>query len=489
MTDRDLFGEYNSSKLEDCRRKRDSLQKRFEELNTRINEATDFEQEKKYERRKERTFVEIDQVSQEIQALEQAQRRQIAQQKNQELIEIVSGDDSLQAVIQQAYQTTVVHWPTDVPQRLTKPSDMVRELMRIGSGEAGYSALEEFVAYLIHDVESLELIASLTQWGEQYYPQRNWLDLYADIQQKQTERVRVFQPAILIKLRLDEEKTTQSNSNEPHYRIEAWLIENVETYQQQGKQRTGYHSLSTVGSPLEQPFLLEHLNDENIQPLLDQWLRQTRQLLMGCEEDPQFYVFLPKALLHLEVDYWALDLRNRPSRLGQVYPVVLCCSDRLESIYPVKNWHKFWRKYQICLERSAHEVFIEASDRDIDSLIDDLEELSETLDDETDNDQIDNVIGLKIIHAPCPPRSEELFEELLVSGLPLAIWGRCDEVNITNAAELDTILKASCLGNLHQTIQRKRRESRRQANTSSCHIGHHLSLLQDSPTLIPPKSA
>lgn len=58
-------------KLKDRRRKLDSLQKRLEELNARIDEAVDFEIKESLERRKERIFAEIDQVSQEIRALEQ----------------------------------------------------------------------------------------------------------------------------------------------------------------------------------------------------------------------------------------------------------------------------------------------------------------------------------------------------------------------------------------------------------------------------------
>ncbi|MEO1792810.1 MAG: hypothetical protein AAFR25_11370 [Cyanobacteria bacterium J06629_19] len=76
---------------------------------------------------------------------------------------------------------------------------------------------------------------------------------------------------------------------------------------------------------------------------------------------------------------------------------------------------------------------------------------------------------------------------LLQVGMPLAIWGRQDLVQVTNEAELDRVLNTCCLENLPGTVKNERRSARKKAEDS--HVGHHLSLLWDDPHLVPPRSA
>lgn len=57
-------------KLEDRRRKLAKLEERIEKINKKIEEGVDFEDEEKYETRKENIFKEIDLISKDIQGLE-----------------------------------------------------------------------------------------------------------------------------------------------------------------------------------------------------------------------------------------------------------------------------------------------------------------------------------------------------------------------------------------------------------------------------------
>lgn len=415
---------------------------------------------------------EIDQVSRQIADLRQQAQNQTVAARDSSLVGILEahGDES---TIRQAYQTTIAHWSADVDTTATTPEQILKELKRI-SANADYSALEEFIAHLRATTDRDRLLTALNTWGQQYYPQRNWSDLSEQIRQTFEVKLETAQPAILIQMSLAEEETTQSSDNTLHYRLKAWLIEDVERYQQH---RKGYHRLIEPDTSAAKPFVLDKL-EAKIQPLLSQWL--SHPVLASCNQDPEFYAFLPKDRLDLNPDYWPLDDSGR-RRLGQIYSVVLCCIDRIDGPYPKGTWRKLWKRHQDCHEQTAHGLFIDGSDRDIDALIDGLEATA----------TIDNAIGLKVTSAPCAPNADELFEELLMSGLPVAIWGRCDETKttISIASELDGILRAASLCELSQSVHGMRRRARRTTNTPDCYIGHHLSLLRDNPTLIPPKSA
>lgn len=469
MGERNLKLEYWQERLE-------VLNQRITELKLEIGATVDSTFRKGLENKLMVALDEIDQVEATISNIWEISQHKEVQVQTDELIDILQRHNSQIEEMRRAYQTTVSHWPTDVPQEVETAISMIKELKRIGSS-ADYSALEEFVAHLVSDTNSTKLISALNHWGQHYYPDRSWAALHVQIQQAFEPKSENFQPAILIRIHLAEEATTQAD-NTPHYQLEAWLIEDIETYQTQGNRRTGYHTLVSADTPAALPFVLEAL-EAKMQPLLNQWLSQAKQILSGCKNDPEFHVFLPKSLLHLTVDYWPLDDRQRPKRLGQLHRVVMCCADRLDGPYPIGPWRSLWDRHQTCLDQIAGDVFVDGSEQDLDTLIEVLEDAV------ADN----AIVGLKVTTAPRLPAAEELFEELLISGLPLAIWGRCEEAGIAIAAELDTILRTDSLIKLPQTVQEKRREARKPKNSVDRHIGHHLSLLRDNPTLIPPKSA
>lgn len=471
MTERNLQIEYWQGRLQD-------LQQQCKTVQQEISATVDPVAEQKLENRLMQLFESMQQVEEQLQSAQLAAQNQQTQAGVESLVRLLEAHFQQQAAMRQAYETTVSHWRADVSPTADTPEVMVRELRRISPTDS-HSALEEFVAELIGTSPSGEMVGGLNSWGKQYYPQRSWSALRTQIGQAVSAQVQHYQPAVLIRLRLAEEATTQS-ANTPHYQLEAWLVEDTHTYQQLGHYRTGYSSLIAPGTPSAAPFTLDQL-EAKMGPLLTLWLQETRQRLVSCQNDPEFYVFLPKALLPLSVDYWPLDQHSRrPKRLGHFYRVMVCCTERLEGPYPSGPWRRLWEKHQSRLDQLAYGGFVEGSDQDLDALMEVLDDASEA-----------GMVGLKLTAAPRLPEAEELFEELLLSGLPLAIWGRCQpaEGSLSVVEELDAILKANRLGELPRSVQRKRQQARRSDNSPERHIGHHLSLLCDNPSLIPPRRA
>jgi hypothetical protein len=82
-------------------------------------------------------------------------------------------------------------------------------------------------------------------------------------------------------------------------------------------------------------------------------------------------------------------------------------------------------------------------------------------------------------------QQRQVFELLLATGIPIALWTRHQKFNCESdlANYIDQELKL-------QELPTKIKDCRLDAygEDYDCHIGHHLSLLWDDPDLIPPKS-
>jgi hypothetical protein len=387
-------------------------------------------------------------------------------------------------LIKAAYQATMNHRKAP-PRDVSEPAAYVQELGLISSGRLPYTALEEFIVRLFRQTEETGLVQALINWGRQYYPERDWLDLSTDLEQSTRTNLR---PAILIRLTPAEEATTQAG-NQPHYQLRAWLVEDMDTYR---RSKGGCHALIPEDRPEAKLFaapadLTQFVArmEAQLQVQLDQLLnRFIEEANRRCEEsqvNPEFHIFLPKALMALAVDQWPLDDHTR---LGHDYRVVVRCFERYSSAYRKGPcWRRLWAQYQQCLSNPSHPQFI-AWDGQLETLREVLFEAEET---EPDPNRA-TVLGLHCTTAP-PPDGRAVFDELLrVGGLPLVLWGRCQVPTICNQTCLEKLLQAT-LADLPQQVDQQRREARRAANPADRHIGHHLFLLRDDPTLTPPKRA
>jgi hypothetical protein len=393
------------------------------------------------------------------------------------LIDLLKNYTDQFEAIAQAYKQTVSHWSVAIRSNVQTVDDIITELEKLPPKQ--YSARQEFIAHLIQQSSDLSLTNDLKQWWVQYSPEIDWLQLHTEIEAAQDKRLENAQPAILITIARSDEASTQAQDDETYYQFNAWLIEDIQTYQQQ---KTGYHSLLAIDSPNAQPCLLEHLI-QTIPQLLNTLISEQNQLCNKCKNDPQIHVFLPLELMHLGVDVWSLspEPTRRPKYLGHDYLVVIRCANRYDSSYRKSpSWRKLWDRHQSLLRELAHDVFVPGHDQDLDNLMDTLEEAAQP------NVEDGKIVGLHVTQEPID--IQELCYELLDSGLPLAIWSRENLAESGHETQLVDLLKADCLEQLPHTVKTKRRETRRN-NPPDRHIGHHLSLLWDDPNLVPPKSA
>jgi hypothetical protein len=428
----------------------------------------------------ERELLELQKHEQQDELQRRFQlKKQAVQVALDALINILGTDESQLQLIIQAYKKTAAYWPVKINSDAKTVDSIIYELEKITQGKSPYTAQEEFIAHLFSIISDVSLISGLNQWTDQYRNGREWLQLHTEIQSAQQKWLEIAQFAILIKITRSDEASTQNQFGETLYQMNAWLIEDIKTYE---NQQRGIHSLIATGSSEAAPCILETLL-QKIPDLVQHFIKQQKSLCPNRTIYPEIHVFLPLELMHLAVDFWQCNPRStkRPAYLGHDHVVVLHCANRYDATYNKDvYWRRIWdNQYQLLLKTSAKDVFISGHDDDLESLIDQLDDVVEG-----DDKQI---VGLHLTQAPID--TEAMCYELLDSGLPLAIWPRENLLNNAHAVDLPALLAACCLENLPHDVQQKRHETRRSKNTPDNHIGHHLSLLWDNPHLVPPKSA
>jgi hypothetical protein len=465
-----------NSKLESLQSQLTVLENKYQKVKSEIDAVlpADILTKDALENRLELTLNEMTEVEKKIWAEEKNWKDLLARRKFDRLVEILQLSETWET-IKQIYQNTIIHWHMNVKQNVDDVRSIVTELNKIPQGSLSYSALDELIANLFNEITDVAVIEYLKEWGWKYRPEINWVILYEQIQQSQDKRLEKAQPAILITIARNDEKSTQSPENETYYQLESWLIEDIDTYQ---SKKTGFQSLLIADSPDATACLLEELLQKTTS-LLDQFLQQQRDHCQGCENYPQIHVFLPLELIHLDVDVWLLANSRRPKYLGHDHLVFIHCANRYSGTYSkAPSWKKLWKRHQDLLREAAQKVFVSGHDQDLDQLI-------EVLDDAVQDNR--PFVGLQVTDAPVD--TENLVYELLDSGLPIAIWSRRDLSRSEHRIQVSALLADCCLETVPSKVKDKRFETRQSQNTEANHIGHHLSLLWDDPNFCPPKSA
>ena len=397
--DRDIVLEHLENMLQ-------NLEQDYETESVNLSEELSGSTQNKIKRKLENISKNIYKYEQDIAAhLQRKQIQSVESSINAMMTLLKSYEEQLESMLQ-AYAQTIAHWPVSVRADVHSIDEIIQELTRIAPSQSAYTALDEFIACLIHGASDPILTTALNNWGQQYQAGSNWLQLYDDIQSNQDTRLEDAQPAILITIARSDEASTQSQIEEKYYELNAWLIEDIETYK---AQKTGYHALVLTGSSEAEPCLIEVLL-QKITDLLTYFLSENNRICEHCLNEPQVHVFLPLELMHLGIDGWLLTSADseRPELLGQNHRVMVRCSNRYERTY-TKNarWKKRWKLYQSQLKVSAKDAFILGNDEDI-------EELQDILD-ETVQDDHSKIVGLHVTKSPV--ETKDLVYEILDSGV------------------------------------------------------------------------
>jgi ankyrin repeat protein len=451
-------------KLEYFQSERSELEKQIDIVQAEIRATIDVTIKNQHKNRLDLLFTQIEQIDQEIESL----KGSLEQQKIHRLIEILqSGNSQLQTdTLRGAYLKVLRHRAWKTKYNPTVLDEIVTHLLQIPKGQFDHEALEEFVAYLVRNLQEVDLITDLQSWGEQQLGRR-WAILLQQIDQQQIQEVQQAQPALLVALNRGDEASTQSQSD-TYYQIKAWLIHNTQNYQ---VDQRGISPIIIAGMTGDETYVQSNLPYE-LPKLISQFLTESSHLF---DSEPELHICLPTELMNHDVDLWQLD-DDGPVKplLGRRYKVVLRCTERWSRSYrQEKMWKQKWDRHKSLLEEIACDAFIEGDDDDLEALYYDL--LGET------------VVGLKVKQAPTCVGVNSLFGVLLQAGTPIAIWGRSNLQSITNNTELARILSLCQLKNLLHTVKEERQKAR--GAEVDAHIGHHLSLLWDDPYLVPPKSA
>jgi len=452
------------------------------ELDTKKNQLADLERDFKAvaeqlrvegnARSRNRLEVQREKVGRDMEQLEQKIREleaEIQQEPLTRLVEIVEAHADRFPDMMPSYQATIAYWHWSPNPQPKTSSEIIVALQKIPQGQSPYSAVEQFVDALVSQTQDISLLGQLQNWGEQQV--KNWAELRSWVENRQEQQRQAAKSAVMVKISLNQEASTQGK--ESRYQIEAHFVQDIDRYRIDRREQgsPSYKPIHLPGTTGEETYSLEDLSTQVPQLVIS--VQQTFN--NEASAHLEIHIFLPLELMNQDVDCWMFHDTERP--LGHEYNVVLRYAERLSRNYrKYPNWVDKWQHHQDLLQECALQAFVSGDNQHLRGLPNALNDVDQT------------IVGLKVIQAPLQVERGGIFEVLYWSGLPLAIWGRCNLTNSCNETELDQVLRAAQrLELLPDQVQRTRCAALE--HEQDCHIGHHLSLLWDDPYLVPPKSA
>ena len=172
--------------------------------------------------------------------------------------------------------------------------------------------------------------------------------------------------------------------------------------------------------------------------------------------------------------------RNTANYLGHQYPLLVSSYDRF---YNRSYYNEFLLRWRTNVQEKLKPNFVK--------LIESLQELeseaysNQSLDELANQWIADEIIGLKIIG--CWSNKEEVQEDLFYSivrsGIPLALWIRCNDLQNCKQ-HLNNLLTSQPLQNWHDLFEQVQK-CRRKACKKPKELGYNLGILSDDPQRIP----
>ncbi|MEQ9355473.1 VMAP-C domain-containing protein [Coleofasciculus chthonoplastes] len=329
---------------------------------------------------------------------------------------------------------------------------LLADLADMPSGDSGYKRMDQFVAHLIADDQ---IPQSLRQQLHDWLKQN--VDDIAPLLTQIKPETDPEQFYLMVWIQPSQQKKNC-------YFIKAWLA--IPRPSNQGESNYDYEPISLANTEAEPVSLTQ------IPQLLKEILIQSSQKCAMSDLTLEF--FLPRQLLNHDVDRWEIEIsEDLLIPLGVECSVVVRSEERLSPNYCLKkkDWQKKWQR----LKRLNHypsSKLVASGDCAWNQLYVELRK--------------EDILGCTLAKVPQPMGKESVFNVILGTAIPLAIWVRCNLAHLNCSQELNQLLTC-CISELPTTIKGKREAAfASHPHLRGLHIGSHLSLMWEDPDRVPP---
>ncbi|WP_017661636.1 VMAP-C domain-containing protein [Baaleninema simplex] len=337
--------------------------------------------------------------------------------------------------------------------------EKLEKLSEFGSRNTAGSRLSEFsvcLALEIYEIykntqngEFKKLLSHLKQWVTSQGDNFNTIITTVREKKQKLGLPKTSDKTISCLVVLVKPKEQQIDPDETRYYVRFWYISDRRSYDP--KTGRGIKQLS----PPKQPEKIRSL--EEVSESIDNLLKDN-----GISFKTTIAVFLPSQLIGSDIPCRSPKIK-RP--FGRRYKVVVRLYERLlPSYYKFREqelWREKWKQFVQKRKQLARDALKQVN--------------CSRLDFDLDRDEIDSVL---LSELNCNDW-DEIFEEVLETAVPVVLWSRRD---CCNSRAFDPVLDCSA-GGLPSRILRFRKDAWKKDEQ---HIGHHICLIWDDPSLVPP---
>jgi DNA-binding PadR family transcriptional regulator len=375
--------------------------------------------------------------------------------KELELLEILLPlEEHYFRLLEEAYLACRPHWERT-------PASNLREILA-EFFEYIPEKLADFVAELIvkeNLPKNKKERDKLKKWGEKQA--KDFTEILSNIENKVKNNEEANECLTYLLLRVQESKLCKEN-----YILSAVFIPNRKVYELTGK---GSYTLETrIGE--KETLTLKEI-DELIPRLLEDYLRQSNQYKIEKFGSTTIIFFLPCELFNQSFIVCEVqDEDELPIPLAAEYQVLIRSEKRLQITYKHQDiWIDKWNFLKRILKNVCWKNF--GSDCDCNHWRQVFAKLNQV-----------EAIGLSFTQIP----SVDMFKVLDRTGTPVAIWARHHPEAINCQQEFQNLLNCS-IGQLPERVKQKHLDALEEyPDKPEQHFGHHLTLLWEDPTLLPP---
>jgi hypothetical protein len=437
-------------RLKCLQRRFDLLEQNYTDISEQLNYESNAQNRNNLKRQLAHLEKEMTTVEEELNTLE---RGDVGDETQRLLTLLASVDPQTLAQIKAAYQACrPPGWIDFRPAIPTTIKQLLADLADMPPGDSGYKRVEQFVAHLIADAQ---IPQSLRQQLQDWLKQN--VDDVAQLLMQIKPETKPEQFYLMVWIQPSQQ---QKNC----YFIKAWLA--IPNPSSLSGSNYDYEPISLANAEAE-PFPLTQ-----IPQLLKEILIQSSQKCAISDLTLEF--FLPRQLLNHEVDWWEIEIsEDLLIPIGVECSVVVRSEERLSPSYCLKkkDWQKKWQRLSRLNHYPSSKV-VASGDCAWNQLYVELKK--------------EDILGCTLAKVPQPMGKESVFNVILGTAIPLAIWVRCNLAHLNCAKELNQLLEC-CISELPTTIKGKRAAAfASHPHLRGLHIGSHLSLMWEDPDRVPP---